>query len=145
MNMEFRRQLPTPQDIFNMYPVSPEAAKKKAENDAAIRDVFEGKSDKLILVIGPCSADREDAVLDYNNRLRELQDKVADKIIIIPRIYTNKPRTTGIGYKGMLHQSDPHEIPDMLRLASIESVMPSSHLILCCPLLLLPPIPPNGI
>lgn len=115
MNMEFRRQLPTPQDIFNMYPVSPECAKKKAENDAAIRDVFEGKSDKLILVIGPCSADREDAVLDYNNRLRTLQDKVADKIIIIPRIYTNKPRTTGIGYKGMLHQSDPHEIPDMLK------------------------------
>ena len=115
MNMEFRRQLPTPQDIFNMYPVSPEAAKKKAENDAAIRDVFEGKSDKLILVIGPCSADREDAVLDYNNRLRELQDKVADKIIIIPRIYTNKPRTTGIGYKGMLHQPNPEGNPDLLK------------------------------
>ena len=98
-----------------MYPVTEEMKQKKAENDAAIRSVFTGESDKFILVIGPCSADREDAVLDYISRLRTVQDKVKDKIIIIPRIYTNKPRTTGVGYKGMLHQSDPNASPDMLR------------------------------
>lgn len=115
MNMEFKRKLPAPQDVINMYPVTEEMKQKKAENDAAIRSVFTGESDKFILVIGPCSADREDAVLDYISRLRTVQDKVKDKIIIIPRIYTNKPRTTGVGYKGMLHQSDPHASPDMLR------------------------------
>ncbi len=115
MNMEFKRKLPAPQDVINMYPVTEEMKQKKAENDAAIRRVFTGESDKFILVIGPCSADREDAVLDYISRLRTVQDKVKDKIIIIPRIYTNKPRTTGVGYKGMLHQSDPNASPDMLR------------------------------
>ena len=115
MNMEFKRKLPAPKDVINMYPVTEEMKQKKAENDAAIRSVFTGESDKFILVIGPCSADREDAVLDYISRLRTVQDKVKDKIIIIPRIYTNKPRTTGVGYKGMLHQSDPHASPDMLR------------------------------
>ena len=115
MNMEFKRKLPAPQDVINMYPVTEEMKQKKAENDAAIRSVFTGESDKFILVIGPCSADREDAVLDYISRLRTVQDKVKDKIIIIPRIYTNKPRTTGVGYKGMLHQSDPNASPDMLR------------------------------
>ena len=99
MNMEFKRKLPAPQDVINMYPVTEEMKQKKAENDAAIRSVFTGESDKFILVIGPCSADREDAVLDYISRLRTVQDKVKDKIIIIPRIYTNKPRTTGVGYK----------------------------------------------
>ena len=115
MNMEFKRRLPAPQDIINMYPVSDEMAAKKAANDAEIQSVFRGESDKFILVIGPCSADREDAVLDYIGRLREVQEKVKDKVIIIPRIYTNKPRTTGAGYKGMLHQSDPNSSPDMLR------------------------------
>ncbi len=115
MNMEFKRRLPAPQDIINMYPVSDEMAAKKAANDAEIQKVFTGESDKFILVIGPCSADREDAVLDYIGRLRDVQEKVKDKIVIIPRIYTNKPRTTGAGYKGMLHQSDPHSSPDMLR------------------------------
>ena len=115
MNMEFKRKLPAPQDVINMYPVTEEMKQKKAENDAAIRRVFTGESDKFILVIGPCSADREDAVLDYISRLRTVQDKVKDKIIIIPRTYTNKPRTTGVGYKGMLHQSDPNASPDMLR------------------------------
>ena len=115
MNMEFKRRLPAPQDVINMYPVSDEMAAKKAANDAEIQSVFKGESDKFILVIGPCSADREDAVLDYIGRLREVQEKVKDKVIIIPRIYTNKPRTTGAGYKGMLHQSDPHSSPDMLR------------------------------
>ena len=115
MNMEFKRRLPAPEEIMNMYPLTEEMKKKKAENDAEIRRVFTGEDDRFVLVIGPCSADREDAVLDYTMRLREVQEKVKDKILIIPRIYTNKPRTTGVGYKGMLHQSDPHASPDMLR------------------------------
>ncbi len=115
MNMEFKRRLPAPQDVMNMYPMTDEMMEKKAKNDAEIQRVFTGESDKFILVIGPCSADREDAVLDYIGRLRTVQDKVKDKVIIIPRIYTNKPRTTGAGYKGMLHQSDPHSSPDMLK------------------------------
>ncbi len=115
MNMEFKRKLPLPQDIINMYPMSEKLARQKAENDAEIQRVFTGESDKFVLIIGPCSADREDAVLDYISRLRTVQEKVQDKIIIIPRIYTNKPRTTGAGYKGMLHQSDPHGSPDMLK------------------------------
>ena len=108
MNMEFRRKLPGPEEVIQMYPVSEESKRQKAKNDEEIRKIFTGESDKLLLVIGPCSADREDAVLDYISRLRPLQEKVQDKIVIVPRIYTNKPRTTGIGYKGMLHQSDPH-------------------------------------
>lgn len=115
MNMDFKRKLPAAQEIINMYPLSDELAKRKAENDAEIRRIFTGEDDRLILLIGPCSADREDAVLDYITRLREVQEKVKDKILIIPRIYTNKPRTTGAGYKGMLHQSDPHGAPDMLK------------------------------
>lgn len=115
MNMEFHRKLPIPQEIKEQYPVTEEMAKVKAKNDEEIRKVFSGESEKFILVIGPCSADREDAVLDYIHRLRVVQDKVSDKIIIIPRIYTNKPRTTGAGYKGMLHQPDPNEKPDMLK------------------------------
>ena len=114
MNMNFKRKLPIPQEIKAEYPLSPELAANKAKTDAEIAKVFTGESDKFILVIGPCSADREDAVIDYISRLRTVQDKVSDKIIIIPRIYTNKPRTTGDGYKGMLHQPDPNEKPDML-------------------------------
>ena len=115
MNMEFRRKLPGPEEVIQMYPLSEESKRQKAKNDEEIRKIFTGESDKLLLVIGPCSADREDAVLDYISRLRPLQEKVQDKIVIVPRIYTNKPRTTGIGYKGMLHQSDPTGRPDMLR------------------------------
>ena len=115
MNMNFKRKLPIPMEIKEMYPLSDEHAKIKAENDAEIAKVFTGESDKLVLVIGPCSADREDAVLDYISRLRKVQEVVKDKIVIIPRIYTNKPRTTGDGYKGMLHQPDPNENPDMLK------------------------------
>ena len=114
MNMNFKRKLPIPQEIKAEYPLSPELAAGKAKIDSEIAKVFTGESDKFILVIGPCSADREDAVIDYISRLRTVQDKVSDKIIIIPRIYTNKPRTTGDGYKGMLHQPDPNEKPDML-------------------------------
>ena len=115
MNMEFKRRLPEPREVMDMYPVSEEMRTQKEKNDREIRRVFTGESDKLILVIGPCSADREDAVLDYISRLRGVQEKVSDKILIVPRIYTNKPRTTGAGYKGMLHQSDPNASPDMLR------------------------------
>ena len=115
MNMNFKRKLPTPKEIKEMYPLDENLILQKQKNDEEIRKVFTGESDKLILVIGPCSADREDSVIDYIKRLRTLQDKVNEQIIIIPRIYTNKPRTTGAGYKGMLHQPDPTSDPDMLK------------------------------
>jgi len=115
MNMEFKREMPTAAVIKEMYPLSSAMVEKKKSNDGEIRKIFTGESDKLLLVIGPCSADREDAVLDYISRLRVLQEKVKDKIVIVPRIYTNKPRTTGDGYKGMLHQPNPNESPDMLK------------------------------
>ena len=114
MNMVFKRKLPIPMDIKRDYPVPPAAAEAKKARDREIADVFEGKSDKLLLVIGPCSADSEEPVMEYIHRLRVLQDKVSDKILMIPRIYTNKPRTTGDGYKGMLHQPDPESRADML-------------------------------
>ena len=114
MNMEFYRELPAPETIKEEFPLSQELAQKKEAYDAEIRDILSGKSNKLLLIIGPCSADREDPVVEYISRLRRIQDKVQDKIFIIPRIYTNKPRTTGQGYKGMLHQPDPHKAPDML-------------------------------
>ena len=115
MNLNFKRKLPIPKEIKEMYPISSEGILAKQKNDEEIKKIFTGKSNKLLLVIGPCSADREDAVIDYINRLRILQDKVFEKIIIVPRIYTNKPRTTGEGYKGMLHQPNPNESPDMLK------------------------------
>ncbi len=115
MNMQFYRKLPIPMEIKEKFPVS-EAVKAARDNCLnEMKDIFSGKNDKFILVIGPCSADREDAVLDYIYKLREVQEKVKDKIFIVPRIYTNKPRTTGEGYKGMLHQPDPNSAPDMLR------------------------------
>ena len=101
-------------EIKAQYPLSPDLEEKKVEFDAKVSDIFTGKSDKLLLVIGPCSADSEKSVLDYTSRLAKLQEKVADKIMIIPRVYTNKPRTTGDGYKGMLHQPDPEKGSDML-------------------------------
>jgi len=115
MNMNFLRKLPTPLEIKTLYPLSEELALVKEKNDEEIKKIFKGESDKLLLVIGPCSADREDAVIDYVKRLRKVQDDVKDQIVIVPRIYTNKPRTTGAGYKGMLHQPDPLENPDMLK------------------------------
>ena len=114
MNMEFKRKLPTPQTIKDMYPVSETLAAQKEKNDRQIRAVLTGEDDRLMLIIGPCSADREDAVLDYVGRLRKLQERVADKILLVPRVYSNKPRTTGDGYKGMLHQPDPTGRPDLL-------------------------------
>ena len=113
--MIFKRKLLIPKDIKEMYPISSEGALAKRNNDERLRAIFTGESDRLLLVIGPCSADREDAVIDYISRLRGLQDRVADKIVIVPRIYTNKPRTTGADYKGMLHQPNPQEHSDMLR------------------------------
>ena len=115
MNMNFYRKLPVPKEVKEEYPVSEEMAKIKAQRDAEIKAVFEGKSDKFILVIGPCSADHRDSVLDYISRLEKVNEQTKDKLIIIPRIYTNKPRTTGAGYKGMLHQPNPDEKPDMLK------------------------------
>lgn len=115
MNMEFKREMPTAAVIKEMYPLSAAMVEKKKSNDCEIRKIFTGESGKLLLVIGPCSADREDAVLDYISRLKILQEQVKDKIVIVPRIYTNKPRTTGDGYKGMLHQPNPNESPDMLK------------------------------
>lgn len=121
--MRFNRELFSPQELKRMYGASAEAAERKAENDKEIRSVLDGSSDKLLLVIGPCSADREDSVIDYISRLRPLQEKVEDKIVIVPRIYTNKPRTTGAGYKGMLHQPDPIADPDLFKgLVSIRKL-----------------------
>ncbi|MBQ1205653.1 MAG: 3-deoxy-7-phosphoheptulonate synthase [Clostridia bacterium] len=115
MNMQFFRKLPIPQQVKQDYPVTPEMEAVKNARDAEIQAVFKGESDKFILVIGPCSADHREPVLEYISRLRRVQDQVNDKILIIPRIYTNKPRTTGEGYKGMLHQPDPDEKPDMYK------------------------------
>ena len=115
MNMEFKRKLPIPKEIKEQYPITPELETIKAKRDAEIKDIFEGKDDRLVLIIGPCSADHDDSVIDYISRLRTVQEKVSDKILIIPRIYTNKPRTTGDGYKGMLHQPDPNKESDMLK------------------------------
>ncbi len=115
MNMEFYRKLPIPKDIKAQFPITPDLSRIRDSQIEELNKVFSGESNKFILVIGPCSADREDAVLDYIYRLRKVQDKVSDKIIIVPRIYTNKPRTTGEGYKGMLHQPDPNQQPDLLK------------------------------
>ncbi len=115
MSMDFKRKLPIPKEIKEQYPVTEELAKIKEQRDAEIKAVFTGELDKFLLIIGPCSADNEDAVLDYMGRLKKVADEVKDKILVIPRVYTNKPRTTGEGYKGMLHQPNPEEQPDMLK------------------------------
>ena len=113
-NMHFNRKLPVPKQIKEQYPLTAELACIKESRDQSISDIFTGKSSKLALIIGPCSADREDAVLEYCHRLARLQEAVADKLVLIPRVYTNKPRTTGDGYKGLLHQPDPQKHEDML-------------------------------
>ncbi len=113
--MEFNRKLPIPKEIKEQFPLTKKSEKQLKAHRDEINKVFMGESDKFVLLIGPCSADREDAVLDYIYRLRGVQEKVKDKIVIVPRIYTNKPRTTGEGYKGMLHQPDPNADPDMLK------------------------------
>lgn len=113
MNCEFKRKLPIPMEVKEMYPMTADMQKNFEERDIEIKKVLSGESDKFLLIIGPCSADYEDSVMDYISRLRPIQDKVKDKMIIIPRIYTNKPRTTGTGYKGMLHQPNPLHDSDM--------------------------------
>ena len=113
MAFTYKSILPTPEQIKGEFPLASEFAKLKAERDREIADVFTGKSDKFLVIIGPCSADREDAVCDYMERLARVNEQVKDKLIIIPRVYTNKPRTTGGGYKGMLHQPDPEKKPNM--------------------------------
>ena len=115
MNMNFKRKLPIPMEIKEQYPITYELEQMKEKRDQEIKAIFEGRDNRFILIIGPCSADNDDSVIDYISRLRRVQDKVSDKILIIPRIYTNKPRTTGDGYKGMLHQPDPHKGEDMLK------------------------------
>ena len=113
--MNFHKKLPIPQEVKKEYPLTERMIQVKAERDEKIKAVFSGESDKFILIIGPCSADHNEPVLEYISRLRKIEDQVSDKIIIIPRIYTNKPRTNGQGYKGMLHQPDPNEKPDMYK------------------------------
>jgi len=115
VSMNFQRKLPIPQEVKKEYSLSDKMEQVKAERDAQIREVFSGTSDKFILVIGPCSADYSEPVLEYISRLRKVQEQVSDKIIIIPRVYTNKPRTTGQGYMGMLHQPDPDAKPDLYK------------------------------
>lgn len=114
MGMEFLRKLPIPKDIKEQFPMSENLVKIKEERDTEIRKIFTGEDKRLALIIGPCSADIEDSVLDYISRLAKVQEKVKDKVLIIPRIYTNKPRTTGDGYKGMVHQPNPEKDSDML-------------------------------
>lgn len=113
MRMDFSHKLPIPMQCKERYPLSADLARIVETRAAELKRIIEGDSDKILLIIGPCSADREDSVMDYLLRLRTVQDKVADRIFIVPRIYTNKPRTTGAGYKGMLHQPDPLAPPDM--------------------------------
>ncbi len=115
MNMDFERKLAIPMEVKEMFPVTMKVSEDVSKKRLEIMNVFEGKSDRLVLIIGPCSADREDSVLDYLCRLKKLSDKVEEKILIIPRVYTNKPRTTGEGYKGLLHQPDPNAKPDMFQ------------------------------
>lgn len=113
MSLHYLKAAMTPEEIIEKYPLPSEHAKLKEQKDLEISKVFTGESDKLLMIIGPCSADNEDAVCDYINRLAKVQEKIKDKIIVIPRIYTNKPRTTGEGYKGMFHQPDPEKAPDL--------------------------------
>ena len=115
MSFTYERQLPSAAHLKELLPISDAAAKRHKQRVDDMKKILSGELDRLLLIIGPCSADNEDAVIDYISRLRTVQDKVADKIFMIPRIYTNKPRTTGIGYKGMLHQPDPERESDMLK------------------------------
>lgn len=115
MSFKFKKKLPVPKEIKELYPVSSALAAQKKKLDQQIIDVITGKSDKFLAIIGPCSADNEASVCEYIERLVKVQEKIKDKVIIVPRIYTNKPRTTGEGYKGMLHQPDPEKAPDLLQ------------------------------
>lgn len=113
MSMELIKQLPDPQELKALHPLSAPLAAVKQKRDAEIRDVFTGKSGRFLAIVGPCSADSEDSVLEYCERLAALSEKIADRVLVIPRVYTNKPRTTGDGYKGMLHQPSPDKKPNL--------------------------------
>ena len=115
MNMDFRRKLTIPMETKEMYPVTPQVAETVDAGRAELKRIFAGESDKIVLIIGPCSADREDSVLDYISRLAKVAEAVRDKVFIVPRLYTNKPRTTGEGYKGLVHQPDPEAAPDLFK------------------------------
>ncbi len=115
MNMDFKRQLPNPMETKEMYPLTGAMGETVEKRTAQLKAIFTGKSDKLALIIGPCSADNEDSVIDYIARLIPIQEKVGDKLLIVPRVYTNKPRTTGVGYKGLVHQPDPNADPDLFK------------------------------
>ncbi len=115
MGMKLNRELPLPADLKAEYPLSRGVKELKSRRDREIRDIFEGRSEKFLVIVGPCSADNQDAVMEYVRRLAELNEKVKDRLLLIPRVYTNKPRTTGEGYKGMLHQPSPDKAPDMLQ------------------------------
>ena len=123
MSMNYFKKLPEPEVLKEEFPMTPDLTAIKSERDREIRKVFTGESDKFLVIIGPCSADREDAVLEYVERLARVNEKTKDKLIIIPRVYTNKPRTTGEGYKGMLHQPDPNKESDLYAgIASIRKL-----------------------
>lgn len=113
--MKFKRKLVVPKDLKKEYPIDEEMEKLIKKRDEEVKNIIEGKDDRMLLIIGPCSADNENSVIDYILRLRNISEKVSDKILIVPRIYTNKPRTVGTGYKGMLHQPDPNKEEDMLK------------------------------
>ena len=115
MNMDFYRKLAIPMEVKEMFPVTAKVSETMEKKVSEIKQILDGRSDRLLLVIGPCSADHEDSVLDYISRLCPVQEKVEEKIMIVPRIYTNKPRTTGDGYKGLLHQPDPNNKPDLFK------------------------------
>ena len=114
MSMNINHQLPLPDVLKEQYPLTDELRSIKSLRDSEIRKIFTGESDKFVVLVGPCSADNEDTVCEYANRLKKVNDQVSDKLMIIPRVYTNKPRTTGDGYKGMLHQPEPDKAPDLL-------------------------------
>ncbi|MDD6279070.1 MAG: 3-deoxy-7-phosphoheptulonate synthase [Ruminococcus sp.] len=115
MNVIFEKKLAIPMEVKEMYPITASMEQIVQKRSLEIKNIFSGADNRLVLIIGPCSADNEDSVIDYISRLREVQEKVSDKILIIPRIYTGKPRTTGDGYKGLLHQPNPTEKPDMFK------------------------------
>lgn len=114
MSMKMNHKLPAPEELKAQYPLSEKIKESKRKRDEEIRDIFTGRSDKFVVLVGPCSADNEESVCEYVRRLKSVADQVSDRLMVIPRVYTNKPRTTGEGYKGMLHQPDPEKEPDLL-------------------------------
>ena len=113
MSFKFLKARPTPAEIRERYPLSPHGQQIKKDRDRAVREIITGQSDKFLVIIGPCSADNEKAVCDYVSRLARVQEKVADRLVLVPRIYTYKPRTNGDGYKGLAFQPNPNEQPDL--------------------------------